>query len=79
MFISIKRSNFTLAFSKAACHAYPGAERNFAGSNSYILSQTFLKFSNTQANNIVLHGVYKSWYYPKIVILKSLYNLLACA
>ena len=26
-------SDSTLAFFKAACHATPGAERNFAGSN----------------------------------------------
>ena len=27
--ISFKISNFTLVFFKAACHANPGAERNF--------------------------------------------------
>ena len=31
--ISVKRSNFTLVFFKAACHADPGTERNFAGSS----------------------------------------------
>ena len=31
--LSLKRSNFTLVFLKAACHANPGAERNFAGSS----------------------------------------------
>ena len=30
--ISDKRSHFTLVFLKAACHANPGAERNFPGS-----------------------------------------------
>ena len=34
--ISVKRSNFTLVFFKAACHANPGAERKFAGPSSYI-------------------------------------------
>ena len=29
--ISVKRSNYTLIFFKAACHANPGAEKNFAG------------------------------------------------
>ena len=33
--ISVKRSNCTLVFIKAACHANPGAERNFAGSSYY--------------------------------------------
>ena len=51
--ISVKRSNFTLDFFKAACHAKPGAERNFAGLSSYILIHILLKFSNTSANNNV--------------------------
>ena len=52
--MSVKRSNFTLVFFKAACHANPGAERNFAGSSSYISTQIFQKFSNTSADNDVL-------------------------
>ena len=52
--ISTKRSNFTLVFFEAACHANPEAERNFAGSSSYIFVHIFLKFSNTSANNEVL-------------------------
>ena len=51
--ISVKRSNFTLVFFKAACHAKPGAEKNFAGLSSYILIHILLKFSNTSANNNV--------------------------
>ena len=31
--MSVNSSNFTSVFFKAACHAKPGAERNFAGSN----------------------------------------------
>ena len=31
---SVKRHNSTLAFLKAACHANPGAEINFAGISS---------------------------------------------
>ena len=46
---SIKRSNMTLVFYKAACHADPGAGRNFAGSSLYISRHIFLKFSNTSA------------------------------
>ena len=34
--ISVKRSNLTLVFLKAACRANPRTERNFAGSSSYI-------------------------------------------
>ena len=37
----------------AAYHSDPGAERNFAGSSSYILIKIFLKFLNTSANNNV--------------------------
>ena len=33
MSMSVDSSNSTLVFFKAACHADPGAERNFAGSN----------------------------------------------
>ena len=51
--ISVERSNFTLALLKAAWHANPGAERNFAGSSSYTLRGIFLKFSNTPANSNV--------------------------
>ena len=51
--ISVKRSNFTLVFFKAAYHANPGAEKNFAGSSSYIPIHIFLKFSNTSVNNNV--------------------------
>ena len=32
--ISVNRSNSSLVFFKAACHANPGAEIDFAGSNS---------------------------------------------
>ena len=44
MSISVKRSNFTLVFFKAACNANAGVERNFAVSSSYILRQIFLNF-----------------------------------
>ena len=51
MLILVKRSNFTLVFFKAAGHANPGAERNFAVSSLYISRNIFLKFLNTLANN----------------------------
>ena len=66
--ISVKRSNFTLVFSKAAYHANPGAEENFAGSSSYILRHISLKFSYTSANNSLLLWTYKSWYSSKFFI-----------
>ena len=53
IFISVKRSNFTLVFLKAVYHANAEDERQFAGSSSYILIHLFLKFSNTSANNNV--------------------------
>ena len=31
--MSVSSSNFTLVFFKAACHANPRAERNFAGAS----------------------------------------------
>ena len=58
--ISVKRYNFTLIFFKAACYAYPEAERNFAGSSFYILIQIFLKLSNISANNNL-----SLWTYPE--------------
>ena len=51
--MSVKRSNFTLACLKAVCYVNPGAERNFAGSSSYILTHIFRKVSNTSAKNNV--------------------------
>ena len=35
--MSVNNSNFTSVLFKAACHANPGAERNFTGSSSYVL------------------------------------------
>ena len=49
--MSVERSNFTFVFFKAACHANPGDERNFAGLSSYISRHMFLKFSNASTNN----------------------------
>ena len=43
----VNRSHSTLVFFKAACHANPAAERNFAESSSQISKQIFLKFSKT--------------------------------
>ena len=58
--ISVKRSNITLVFFKATCHANPRAERKFAGSSSHFLKHIFLKFSNTTANDNVFLSTYKS-------------------
>ena len=49
--ISVKISSFILVYFKAAFHTNPGAEKNFAGSSSYISMHILLKFSNTSANN----------------------------
>ena len=48
--ISVKIGNFNFVFFKAAWHANPGAQRNFAGSTSYISRH---KFPNTAGNNEV--------------------------
>ena len=73
--ITIKISNFTLDFFKAACHhANPGAEINFAGSSLYILTDIFLKFSNTSANNNVSLWRCKSWHSPKLFCFKIFTN-----
>ena len=72
-----KKSNFDFFFFfKAACHANPGAEKNSAGSSSYISRH---KFSNTSANNNVSLWIYKLWYAPKFFISKSSQTLFACA
>ena len=79
MSISIKRSHFTLVFFRAACHANPVTERNYAGLSSYISEHIFLKFLNTSANNKVSFWTYKSWYSPKSFISKFLETLFrAC-
>ena len=51
--ISILTFSILILSGKAAFHANPGAERNFAESSSYILIHIFLKFSNTSAKNNV--------------------------
>ena len=48
--ISVKIGNFNFVFFKAAWHANPGTQRNFAGSTSYISRH---KFPNTAGNNEV--------------------------
>ena len=58
--MSVNSSNFTLVFLKTTCHANPGAERNFAGSNSKISKHIFLKFSKTSLDNNALPLRYKA-------------------
>ena len=77
--VSVRRSNLTLVFFRAACHANPGAEKNFAGSGLHILRCIFLKFSNTSANKNVSLSKYKSWYPSKRFVSKSLQTLFVCA
>ena len=45
---------FIFVFFKAACHANPGAGRNFLRSKSCNLRHIFLKLSNTAANKNIL-------------------------
>ena len=73
--ISINNSNITSVSFKAACHANPGAERNFAGSRRHIS----LKFSETSAKSSVSFLKYKSRYSPEFFTSKSLQTLFACA
>ena len=49
--ILVKRSYFTLAFFKDACHDNPGMERKWTGSNSHISRHISGKFLNTSAKN----------------------------
>ena len=58
--MSVNSSNFTFVFFKTACHSNPEAERNFAGSNSYISKHTFLNFSKTPSKSDVSLLRYKS-------------------
>ena len=50
---SVINSNSTSVFLRHACHANPGADKQWAGSSSYTLIHMFLKFSNTSASNNV--------------------------
>ena len=53
--VSIKRYNFTLAFLKTACHANPGAERNFYRIKFiYFKTHIFVKVLNASVNDNVL-------------------------
>ena len=57
--VSVKTSNFTLVSFKAAYHANPATEGNFAGSSSYMLIHIFVKLSSTSANNNV--SIFELW------------------
>ena len=70
--ISVSRSYFTLVFSKAAFHTYPGAERKWVGSSSYTSRHIFRKLLNTSASNNVSLWTSRSWNSSKFFILKSL-------
>ena len=76
--ISVKRSNFTLVFFKATCHANPGTERKFAGSSSYISRHTFLKLLNTVSNNNVSFWTFKSSFgtSSNLILFVSLYFIV---
>ena len=76
MSVSAKISYFTLLFFKAACHANPGAEKNFAGSSLYILIHIFLKFSNTSANNKMYHLEDTNHDILLNVLFQNLYKLI---
>ena len=60
---------------KAACHAYPRADKKFAGSSSYTSRHIFLNFSNKSASNNISLWTNKLWYSPKSFISKSLQTL----
>ena len=51
--ISVKRSNFTMVFFKAASHANLNTVRKRARSSSYILRHIFQIFLNASPNNNV--------------------------
>ena len=51
--MSVNNSKFTPVFLKQACHAYPDADKEWAGSSSYISIHLSLKFSNISASNNV--------------------------
>ena len=52
--LPVNSSYSTLVFFRAACHANPGTERNFARSSAYIFKHIFLRFSKTLVNNNIL-------------------------
>ena len=57
--ILVNNSISTSLFLKQGCHTNPGADKNWAGSSSYISIHFFLKFSNTSASNNVSLWTYK--------------------
>ena len=67
--ISVSSSSFTSVFFKAACHANPGAERNFTGYKWQILKHIVLKFSKTPVkSNITNHDIHLN------VLFQNLYK-----
>ena len=59
--ILANNSNSTSVFLKHACHGNPGADKQWAGSSSYISMHLFSKLSNTFVSNYVSLWTYKSW------------------
>ena len=65
----VKRSNFTLVFFKAACHAKPAEIRKRAGSCSYISTHIFqhtyhLKHTNHDILlNVLFINLYKFFFH----------------
>ena len=55
MLILVERSNFTLAFVKAACYVNLGAARNFAGSSSYTSRHILCKDEKAKDAKTVCH------------------------
>ena len=61
MSILVNNSNYTSVILKQAFHANSGADKTWAGSNSYISIHYFEKLPNTYASNNVSPRAYKSW------------------
>ena len=76
--ISVERSNFTLAFLKAACHANLGAVRNREMSRSHIPRHISRRFSNISANNNISLWTCKSWCSPNF-LCQNLCKSFLCA
>ena len=76
--ISVKSNNFTLAFFKAGCHAYPGVEK-ILQHQAHLFQDKYFESSQIYQLTIIYHFEHTNHdILPKFFISKSLQTLFVC-
>ena len=75
--VSVKRSNFTLAFIKATCHTNPGGEKN-EQDQKHISQDKYFKSLKMHQLTIMYHFEYINHDNPLKYLFQNLYKLFLC-